>query len=81
VIELYPPVDEDVPVEVLAKRELVERIETLIETYNGEIAELREDMPRHERMGSGRRYRLELGLKVDFVRKLKRVLDPDGDSV
>lgn len=80
-IELYPPVDDDIPNETLEKRELVKRIETIIEIYNREIAELKENMPRHELMGSARRYKLELALKVDFVRKLKRVLDPDGDGL
>lgn len=48
-------------------------VKDLIAEYESRAATLREEMPEHERMGSGQYYRHKLAMIEEFIRELKKV--------
>ena len=48
-------------------------IEQLINEYEEKAQRIREEMPEHERWGSGKPYRNRLDMIEEFLRKLREV--------
>jgi len=53
-------------------------VKKLIEEYEAKAATIRDDMPEHEKMGSGQYYRHKLAMIEEFIRKLREVIGNDN---